>query len=148
MITRDVHDVLRRIKSRYVLFGTFALQVHGFSFGKPDADLWLDPSLGTDGWKDAVREIAGPHEILFRDHPDAVPPCQSARIHCTPHMDIISRPGGHTDADFDLLYGISMRSRYGLVPPVRVLLRSKLHAGRPKDYRHVMRVGRQILNIW
>lgn len=148
MISREVYDVLRRFKSRYLLFGTLALQMHGFSFGKTDADIWLDPGLGEEGWRDAVREIAGPHEILFRDHPEAVPPCQSARIHCTPHMDVISRLGGHTDADFEPLYWLSMRSRYGRVPPVRVLLRSKLHAGRPKDYRHVMQVGQQILNIW
>lgn len=148
MISPDVRGVLDRIEARYLLFGTFALQVHGFGFDNPDADLWLDPSLGNEGWKDEVRRIAGPHEILFRDHPEADPPCQSARIHCTPHMDIISRPSGHTDADFDLLYGISMVTRYGQLPPLKILLRSKLHAGRPKDYRHVMRVGRQILNIW
>lgn len=148
MISSDVRGVLQRIRSRYLLFGTFALQVHGFSFDNPDADLWLDPGLGEDRWRDVVREIAGPHEILFRDHPEAIPPCQSARIQCTPHMDIISRPSGHTDADFAPLHGISMQSRYGRVPPVKVILRSKLHAGRAKDYRHVMRVGRQILNIW
>ena len=148
MISSDVRGVLGRIRARYLLFGTFALQVHGFSFGSPDTDLWLDPSLSNEGWKDTVREIAGPHEILFRDHPEADPPCQSARIHCTPHMDIISRPSGHTDADFEPLYWLSTQSRYGRLPPLKVLLRSKLHAGRPKDYRHVMRVGRQILNIW
>jgi len=148
MISPDIRDVLSRIQPRYLLFGTFALQVHGFSFGKPDADIWLDPSLGNAGWKDAVREIAGPHEILFRDHPEADPPCQSARVHCTPHMDIISRPSGHTDADFEPLYWLSMWSQYGRLPPVKILLRSKLHAGRPKDYRHVMRCSRQLLNIW
>ena len=148
MITRDVQDVLARIKDRYLLFGTFALQVHGFSFGKPDTDIWLDPSLGNEGWKDAIRDIAGPHEILFRDLPEADPPCQSARIQCQPHMDIISRPSGHTDADFEPLYWLSMHTQLGRLPPLKVLLRSKLHAGRLKDYRHVMRVGRQILNIW
>jgi hypothetical protein len=148
VINPELQLVLRRIKPRFLLFGTFALQVHGFSFGKPDLDLWLDPQLVEKGWRDVIRNIAGPHEILFRDHPKADPPLQSARIHTTPHIDIISRPSGHIAADFDPLYRVSMQSRFGRLPPVMVLLRSKLHAGRPKDYRHVMRVGRQILNIW
>ena len=148
MISKNVHDVLRRINARYLLFGTFALRVHGLGFGETDTDIWLDPGLGTERWKETIREVAGSHEIQFRDHPNADPPCQSARIHCAPYMDIISRPSGHTDADFEPLYWLSTQSRYGRLPPVKVLLRSKLHAGRPKDYRHVMRVGRQILNIW
>jgi hypothetical protein len=148
MISPEVHDVLRRFNARYLLFGTFALQVHGFSFGKTDADIWLDPGIGEAGWRDAIREAAGPHEISFRDHVASNPPRQSARIQTKPHLNIISRPSGHADADFETLYQISMRSRYGRLPPVMVLLRSKLQAGRPKDYRHVMRVGRRILDLW
>jgi hypothetical protein len=148
MISPEVAAVLARTRVRYLLFGTFALQVHGFNFGEPDVDIWLDPSLGQDRWRDVVRKIAGEHELIFRDHVEAVPPCQSARIHCRPHMDIISRPSGHADADFEPLYWLSTWSRYGKLPPVKVLLRSKLHASRPKDYRHVMRCSRQLLNIW
>ncbi len=145
---RQPIEVLRRIKPRFLLFGSFALHAHGFSFGQTDVDVWLDPGLGREAWQQTIRDIAGPYEIQFRDHPQADPPCQSARIHASPYLDIISRPSGHTDADFDLLYRISMDSIYGRVPPVKIILRSKLHASRPKDYRHVMRVARQLLNIW
>ncbi|KAA1258172.1 hypothetical protein LF1_06870 [Rubripirellula obstinata] len=84
---RQPIDVLQRVKPRFLLFGSFALHAHEFSFGQ-------------------------------------------------------------TDADLNLLYRISMDSIYGRVPPVKIILRSKLHASRPKDYRHVMRVARKLLNIW
>ncbi len=52
----------------------------------------------------------------------------------------------YVDADFDVLYDTAMVTRFGRVPTIRLLLRSKLTAGRPKDLRHTMRCARQILN--
>lgn len=142
----EATEVLDRIQSRYLLFGSYALQLHGFDFEQSDIDVWLDPKLNDDAWHVEVERLGAGHEIGYREHPSAEPPFRFARIKTTPFVDLMTRPTGYVDADFDVLYDTAMVTRFGRVPTIRVLLRSKLTAGRLKDLRHTMRCARQILN--
>ncbi len=139
-------QILDGIECRYLLFGSYALQLHGFDFEQSDIDVWLDPKLDDQAWRAEVERLGAGLEIEYRMQPDAKPPTRFARIKTTPFVDLMIRPTGYVDADFDVLYDTAMITRFGRVPTIRILLGSKLTAGRPKDLRHTMRCARQILN--
>lgn len=143
---KEAINVLDRIQVRYMLWGSYALQIHGFEFEQSDIDIWLDPKLDDVAWSAEVIRIAGEHEIEYREHRSEAPPFRFARIKTTPFVDLMTRPKGFIDADFGVLHDTAMVTRFGRVPTIRTLLRSKLTAARPKDYRHVMRCARQLLN--
>ena len=143
---KEAIDVLDRIGVRFLLWGSYALQIHGFEFDQSDIDVWLDPNLDDENWHSEVKRIAGGHEIEYREHRHEAPPFRFARIKTDPFVDLMTRPKGFIDADFDVLHETAMITRFGRVPTIRSLLRSKLTAARPKDFRHVMRCARQLLN--
>lgn len=141
-------ELLGRLEARFLLFGSRALMLHGFDLKRNDIDVWLDPHLNDERWRGGIIRAAGSLEPQFRHNPDVSPPERYARVLTTPHVDFMSRPSGYLQSDFDAIYADSFQTPVGRIPKIKVILRSKMHASRPKDYRHTMQAAREILNLW
>ena len=140
--------ILGELNHRYMIVGSTAIRLHGFSWGQADIDAWVDPTIPVDEWDALVSHVSRNHQKIWtRGEDNGRGDIQhSTRIACKPKLDLIHQMGEFLPSDFDEVFDRSLISELGNVAPLDVVLRMKLQAKRGKDFRHFMKLIQMISN--